>query len=454
MKKISLFLTIILIIGTLFSGCGVEKVNKIDFESYKVEDRIFMFKVWNFEVMSTKLFQNTVDTAKEDGFNMIVIHLLWANAERKEGEFKFEPYIEMTRYALEKGMKVGYDVDLLRVLNDRFLDEKTDIMYSRDGKKCVGENNNKMRTQFSFCSENAVSKAVKFYKTFVETMEKEFPGKIYCYIPTFTQYAETEYWVGGGELDYSVTAVNAFREWLKNKFGTTEELNKKLETTVFDIDTLDPPSTKDATPIGIQWYIFRHEKLKNVIDRLSEAQHAVAPDSKMAVQFGSVFDSASVHRATLNFPKLTENVQIMWVDDSPTYDHNFSIDYVRSNVRPELEIANEIDSASQDGASKDAYLKQGNESFKFGCKIVNIANWSANGDAYRSYKPVWNEIADNWTREGATGENVIPAEDTPEITATLTEIYARGTSWLRDKFNELSENGQKFVWIKITDDFS
>ena len=93
---------------------------------------------------------------------------------------------------------------------------------------------------------DAVSKAVNFYKAFVQAMNKEFGSKIYCYIPTFTQYAETEYWVGGGELDYSDTAVNAFREWLKNKFGSTEELNEKLGTTIFDIDTLEPPSTKEV----------------------------------------------------------------------------------------------------------------------------------------------------------------------------------------------------------------
>ncbi len=420
---------------------------KIDYESYNVTDRIFMFKIWNFEVMPLANFKKTVDAVKEDGFNMIVVHLVWAKAEPKAGKYDLERYANMAQYVIDQGLKVGFDVDLLRGENDGYF-KREDIMFSKSGKMSSG-GTTFSKSQFSLCSENAVEKAVGFYKYVVEFMHEALGDKVYCYIPTMTQYAETEYWCAD-EYDYGETAIKAFKAWLEEKYKTADKMNEKLGCGYSSFDDVIAPATTDVNdPLCFDWYTFRHEKLKNVIDKLSAAQHEVAPNSKMAVQFGSVFDSACKTRCTYNYPDLCENVQIVWMDGAPTYGHNVSVNYRRSNVPANMICANEIDAPDQNGASPEAYFKQADESYKFGCNIVNVANWKINAN-YKKYQPTWQKITEKWV-SGET-KNVIPNKETETITVKLTDAIRFGLDDFRAKYNELSNNGEKFVWLKLEDD--
>ncbi len=449
-KTIAILLTLILLAAALFGCCGENgmKNKKIDYDSYNVGDRIFMFKIWNFEVMPLGSFKKTVDAVKADGFNMIVVHLVWAKAETRTGKLDLQRYADMARYVLDQGMKVGFDVDLLRGENDGYL-TKDEVMYSRSGKKSSG-GTTFSKSQFSLCSETAVEKAVTFYKKVVQFMHDALGDDVFCYIPTMTQYAETEYWCAD-EYDYGNVAISAFKDWLKEKYGTTDEMNKKTGSDYIDFDFVVAPSMSDTyNPLFLDWYSFRHEKLKNVIDKFSEVQHEVAPNSNMAVQFGSVFDSAGNLRCTFNFPDLVENVQIVWIDDAPNYDHNFSVDYLRSNVPANVLCANEIDAPDRDGASPEAYFKQADESYKFGCSIVNVANWSIN-DNYKKYMPTWQEISGKWVTGDA--ENLLPSPETETLSVKLTDIIKnKGVDELRIQFNEISNSGEKFVWLRIEDD--
>lgn len=420
-------------------------------EPINIEERYFIFRIWNFRILPLDTFKSIVDTVAADGFNAIKVHIPWHHVETSAGVYDYAVFDEMINYVVkEKGMKVAISLDLTRRKGDMVLSEN-DIMRDPGGNLCMGGSETGDRLQISFNSENAVSKAVAFYKNAVAHYDGLFGDDVLLYLPAFSQYAETEYWCAG-EYDYSENAVNAFRDYLKDHYGTVDALNSVLSTSCASFDEVQPPAAASGDALGQLWYTFRHESLKAVIDRLSAAQNEVAPDAKFAIQIGCVYDTAAVLRGTLGIADLCENVDVLWIDDGPTMNHHFSVDYIRSILPTSVELAQEIDGPYQTGASQENYLAQGLISFQRGCTYVSAANWGMN-EYYEAYRPVWQEIAATWLGEN-TPEVVQPDANTPTLEISLRELFQkRNADRFIGQYLRLTQD-ESFVHIKVVDDLT
>jgi hypothetical protein len=305
--------------------------------------------------------------------------------------------------------------------------------------------------QISFNSETAVEKCVAFYKDAVKHYNERYGDMVLFYLPAFSQYAETEYWCAG-EYDYSDNAKNAFRGFLKDIYGTVDALNAALETNYTSFEEVEPPSAGSTDGFGQLWYSFRHSSLKSVIDRLAMAQDEVAENTKFAIQLGCVYDTASALRGTYGFTELCENVDVFWMDDGPLMNHHFSMDYVRSCLPDTVELAQEIDGPYQNGATPELYLEQGMVCFERGCTYVSAANWGIN-EQYRTYRPVWQEIASIWLGDNPPAV-VQPNENTPTVEIPLSDLLRRRSP---DRYIALyrraAANGE-FVYIKVVDNLT
>ena len=416
-----------------------------------ITERYFIFRIWNFDIQSLSAFKNTVDTVAADGFNAIKVHIPWHHAEKTAGVYDYAAFDAMIDYVVkEKGMKVAISLDMTRTTGDRVLTE-ADIMRDPAGNLCVGGSGAGNRLQISFNSENAVDKCVAFYKDAVKHYDERYGDAVLFYLPAFSQYAETEYWCTS-EYDYSDNAKAAFRAFLKEAYGTVDALNKALGSSYASFDAVEPPSAGASDNLGKLWYSFRHKSLKNVIDRLAAAQEEVTDNTKFSIQLGCVYDSASALRGTYGLADLCENVDVLWVDDGPLMDHNFSMDYVRSCVPASVELAQEIDGPLQNGATPERYLAQGLICFERGCTYVSAANWSMDAN-YQTYRSVWQEIAATWLGE-TTPAVVQPTENTPTMEVSLADLLRR-RSYDRyiNQYKELSVNGE-FVYVKVVDDLT
>lgn len=417
----------------------------------EITDRYFIFRIWNFEIQSLSAFKATVDTVAADGFNAIKVHIPWYHVETTVGVYDYAAFDKLIDYVVkEKGMKVAISLDMTRRKGDKVLSED-DIMRDPAGNLCMGGSHTGDRLQISFNSENAVDKCVAFYRDAVKHYDELYGDAVLFYLPAFSQYAETEYWCAG-EYDYSDHAKTAFRGFLKEAYGTVEALNTALGTNYATFDEVEPPAVGASDNLGRLWYSFRHKSLKTVIDRLAAAQEKVTDNTKFSIQLGCVYDTASALRGTFGLAELCENVDVFWIDDGPLSDHHFSMDYVRSCLPETVEIAQEIDGPHQNGATPELYLAQGLTCFERGCTYVSAANWNMDAN-YRTYRPVWQEIAATWL-----GNNpppvVQPTENTPTVEVPLSELLRRRSpDRYIAEYHKAAGDGE-FVYIKVIDDLT
>jgi len=417
----------------------------------EVSERYFVYRIWNFTPQTQAQFEKTVDAAAATGFNAIKVHIPWSRVESVAGEYDYAPFDPMIDYVVKtKGLKVAISIDLTRRADDKVIG--LDQM-QRDpaGNLCQGGSIDGMRTVISFCSESAVGAAVAFYEDAVKRYDALYGDDILFYLPAFTQFAETEYWPAG-EYDYSDLAKNAFRTFLQDKYGDIAALNVVLGTNYSDFSRVEPPSCTASDNLGVLWYQFRHQKLKGFIDALAKVQKDAAPESKLALQFGSHFDAASLLRCTLNAGDLAENADVVWIDDGPISEHEFSMDYADATFAPSVLLAQEIDGPNQVGATPEKYLEQGMDAYSRGCTYLSIANWSIDAD-YESYKWVWEQLASTWL-----GDNPPPVIDTTDTSiqmeVKLSQMLRRGNpyAYMTEYYN-IAPNGE-YVNIHVINDLT
>ncbi len=417
-----------------------------------VGERYFIYRIWNFTPMSQAQFESIVDAAAETGFNAIKVHIPWSRMEStKAGEYDFSAFDPMIEYVVKtKGLKVAISIDLTRRADDKIigLDQ---MMYDPSGNLCKGGSIDGMRTMISFCSESAVNAAVAFYAAAVERYEAKYASDVLFYLPAFSQYAESEYWCAG-EYDYSEPAKAQFHAFLQEKFADIHALNAVTGTDYTAFDQVVPPSTVASDHLGQLWYQFRHQKLKQMIDALAVAQKQISPDSKYALQFGAIHDAASLSRGTLAAADLAELADVVWIDDGPNTEHEFSLDYSNGTFAPHIMLAQEIDGPRQTGATPEKYLDQGMDAYARGCTYLSIANWEIDQN-YRDYEWVWKQLIDTWF-----GNNVPEVIDTtltePAMEISLTDLLRKGNPGaFITSYYALAKDGE-FVNITVKDDLS
>ena len=416
-----------------------------------ITERYFIFRIWNFRILSLSEFKTIVDTVAADGFNAIKVHIPWHHAEKTAGNYDYAAFDPMIDYVVkEKGMKVAISLDMTRRKGDSVIPE-TEIMRDPAGNLCIGGSETGDRMQISFNSETAVDKCVAFYKDAVKHYDQRYGDMVLFYLPAFSQYAETEYWCAG-EYDYSDNAKTAFRAFLQEVYGTVDSLNAALGTDYASFDGVEPPAAGASDGFGQLWYSFRHKSLKTVIDRLAAAQEEVAEDTKFAIQLGCVYDTASALRGTFGITELCENVDVFWMDDGPLMNHHFSMDYMRSCLPDTVELAQEIDGPHQNGATPENYLAQGLTCFERGCTYVSAANWNMDA-SYQTYRPVWQEISSTWLGENPPAV-VQPKEDTPTVEISLSDLLRRRSAeYYVAQYHKAAPDGE-FVYIKVADDLT
>lgn len=417
----------------------------------EIEQRYFIFRFWNFTPVELAYFKSSVDAAVQAGFNAIKVHIPWSRVESVAGQYDFSPFDPMIEYVVkDKGLKVAVSLDLTRRSDDTVigLDQ---MQRDPTGKLCEGGSVDGKRTVISFCSESAVGAAVDFYTAAVQHYESLYSKDVLFYLPAFTQYAESEYWPAG-EYDYSDLAINAFRAFLQEEYEDIDQLNYVLGTSYADFSEVQPPSCYATDHLGVLWYQFRHQKLKGFIDALAQAQKKIAPDSKLALQFGSHFDAASVLRCTLASGDLAEHADVVWIDDGPLSDHEFSMDYAVATYPAHVQLAQEIDGPLQNGATPERYLKQGNDAYSRGCTYLSIANWSINDD-YRTYEWVWKQLSDTWLGENPP-EMVDWNDQSRSMEIKLSQLHRKGTpgTFITEYYGHAPSG--EFVAFKVIDDLS
>jgi hypothetical protein len=415
--------------------------------------RWLIFGVWNFNLTLPEDLKTATEAALEGGFNAIRIHIPWFHVETEPGIYNFEFFNKQLDYLVnEKNIKVVITVDFTRRTGADKVISPEELQYDNNGVLCSGGAFFD-KSMISFASPSAVKKANDFYRALCENVISRYKDNILLISPVFSQYAESEYWCAGN-YDYSDNAGKGFIAFLKTKYPDIDAFNKIAGTSYSSFEEIIPPENF-AGNIGLLWYQYRHSALKAFIDSLCDTQKAVDGDVKIGLQFGSVFDEASAQRGTLAFGDLMEKADVMWVDDGPKYDHNWSMDYIGSALKVQgKQTANEIDGyyhIQSGNCTIEDYLEQGIQSFTHGADYLTVANWSIDRNFYDNAR-VFQTIGEYTKPE----KQILPVPpEEPVLEVSLYDVFVKRSAVKYIKqYNQLTENGKTSCNIIITDDLT
>ncbi|MHB9036786.1 MAG: beta-galactosidase [Armatimonadota bacterium] len=373
-----------------------------------------------------------VDESKARGFDSINLDISWATA-RRDGAYDFSLFDKQMSYALSKGMYVWprLNCSLISEYKPYWF---TDDMYMRDiSGKIHRHANGKIP---SITHPVVLKEIVRFCEAVAKHCDHKFKalpsGKdpIVCMPFSFTPTLEAEYFFDG-ELDYSQSAKQAFKKWVRAAYPSLADLNAKWGTSY---KAWDEVVLANAHPTAKELYF--ESRLQILLDLVGDSVHKASPRMKVGLQTGCIWDIAK--RRNFNVTPLLRKMDWVLVADSYIYPHAFSVDYLRCSAPGKL-VSNEIDGSGFGGGNEER-LKQGVQSCIHGANAVFTSNWSL--EALKDHK--------TWTF----------FEEIPKVCDKRADLKADVAIYLspwdlinskvsvnvyQETYNKLSENGVKVV---------
>ncbi|MGV3556663.1 beta-galactosidase [Larkinella arboricola] len=337
---------------------------------------------------------------------------------------------------------------------------ENETMVASDGTRTTGIGN----VQVSFAHQPAIESA----KDFVEECTKRYhylqqqnqllfisvvssPALEAEFSPIYTK----DNLKGPIGFDYSNSMKNAFREWLRARFTLTQ-LNSRWGTRYGDWNAVNPPTGSTGDPFSVymanrqgkDWYIFRHRLLETFLNDMTQTIRSVDGAIRVVNQHGAVWDRLSGLRGTAGFKSLNQNADGLKFNDGPDYNHRFSMDVVRSNLKPGAFMINAVDGMFHKSVSINTYFAQVQECFEHGASMITLANFG--GDAAR---PVLTALVRKVLDAGLLDKPVTQVQTGSTISYTLSEILRDFYAPISIRWTEqYNKSGRKPVNVTLVED--
>lgn len=325
--------------------------------------------------------------AADAGMNSVLLTVHWDKVYRRSASVPADwgQFDRQIKLATELGMKVGIRVFLGRN-RDMLQGFWTPAESARDFRQNpLLEIYNS--TFFSYLHQPSVEKAAAFVKETTERykfLQADNNLLFISVVTTPTQEAGYHYSTlsPSGDFkegystifDYSDFYKNGFRAWLQEKYKKVIRLNllwgaeyKSFAEVVPPVAPWEPRESFFGRR-GKDWYIFRHLALKKFNDQMIETVKGVDKSIPYIIEYGAVSDPISGVRGTLAFRDLDEKSDGVKIHDSHAFDHRWTTDLIRSNVRPNHWVMNEVFYA--DYLPKIEFYEHIDECFENGAKMV------------------------------------------------------------------------------------
>jgi beta-galactosidase len=279
----SLFLGIVLLLG-LFHNYGFSEDKSKGF---------FPVSVWYAggkarAPMLEKITPEKIPVWKKDlqqikdlGFNTVRCWVEWANIEQVEGKYDFSALETLVDLANEVGLKVFIQV---------YIDSAPDwVGIKHPDGKFIASNGLAVESQASpgFCFDHLEvrEKILGFFSAAAQVVKNKpaFYGWDLWSEPHIINWAEI-YHLGNPEylqFCYCHSTITRFREWLKKKYQTLEDLNRSWYRAFKKWEEVEPPrfGTILSYTDYIDWKNFISDKLAEDLALKAEAVRSVAPQS-------------------------------------------------------------------------------------------------------------------------------------------------------------------------------
>ncbi len=328
--------------------------------------------------------QDLIEEAARNGCNAFHITIQWHHIyPTATSQPNWQQIDNQIATCQKLGLRVALRVSLCRnrdLLNGFWTSNET--QKDDKGAELLGVHLNRT---FSFTHQPTVEKA----KSFIQEVHKRYEsylkqGVIIWTSVTTTSTQEIGYHFENYRADastyttaydYSEPMQAEFRRWLTRKYTKISRLNARWQTDFGSFtDVMPPTQPADATTTffddaGKDWYVFRHQILKNLIEQTTDVIKKVNPNYKVIADFGSVYDQLSGLRGSYGLVDLCKTVDGVKVNDDLSYDHYFSMDMIRTKAFAGRWAMNEV---FLPGADPKEVERQLDENFAAGAHWINV----------------------------------------------------------------------------------
>lgn len=256
-------------------------------------------------------------------------------------------------------------------------------------------------------------------------------------------------------FDYGDPMKQAFRDWLKGRFSLID-LNKRWNTGFGDWNAVVPPSGSVSDPYslfssnrqGLDWYVFRHRMLERFLNDIITTIKSVDGSIQVVNQHGAVWDKLSGLRGTYAFKSLNLNSDGLKFNDGPTYNHRFSMDLVRSNLKPGAFMINAVDGMFHKTMPIATYFAQVKECYEHGASMITLANFLGSDS-----RPMLDNLAKQVIDAGLLNQPVTQVQTAGSISYKLSEILKNSYNAISDRWaGEYNKSGKKPVQVNLIED--
>lgn len=399
--------------------------------------------VWAWQVSDPELCNEYASYAKNLGFDGIDFCVTWRFIEKERGEYEWTWLDRCLDIFVENGLNLSLSLmfwsqDLAWTQNLCFQQNENGKVFQYDADRGPG-----------LCYNDPQNLEIIYNTTraFATHCIQRYPDKIERFHARTSCYGELEY-SPVEDLDFSPPAISGFLAYLQDKFKTVEEFNKAYRLNVASLEETNTiPFSTLIYRTRYDWRNFKQKTLIELSAGISQAFKSVAPEVPVAIQVGSIWDQAAASlRGVFDGYLISRDVDILHIDDGPSYPHYFSID-MASSLAPDRIISMEIDGAWQiqmfpERDIPGEYLNQAKQSGESGVILLNTANWQTEqlkewgGSLLSLYKNAF--------------LNAIPRKPVSPVRAIFvntSDMTSRDPSmgldaFLLDIHTELSENGK------------
>jgi beta-galactosidase len=216
-----------------------------------------------------------MENLKQHGFNFVNLQEQWAYDEPREGQYDFSKYEELIAHAaqLDLGVYLGFTMEQA----PHWLWEKHPgcRMIRRDGLAVVYEAQSPMPSDGKpgpcYDHEGAEADSLRFLRKAVEVLGK------YENIVVWNAWQEIGIWsdtLVGQSVCYCEHTIRAFREWLKQKYGELDAINRAWKMRYPDWELVVPNrkyGSDSCMPHDIEWRQFiQNVRLTRIIERRAQ----------------------------------------------------------------------------------------------------------------------------------------------------------------------------------------
>jgi len=407
-RLISLFLTVFMIFSLCSCAVVPEKHEiKTDVEDYlpseddlpkdPVVESTVGITLFSWQVPTAEYAQKYCDEIKECGFDNVELVILWSDIEPKKGEFRFIETDSVLDVFTENGLK--FSISLL--LWSERLDWKDELDYqmTSDGEVFRYDD-----TRGSFLALNSTENLETVSNTlayFSAHFADRYKNNILSWSVRTDCFAKLEY-SSVVDLDYSPSAIEAFKDYLLGRYISIDIFNNYYRTDYISFDSLFKENiTEIVSFCEYDWKCFKQQTLIDFANIYTEIFRIADSSIPVSLQISSFWDTSAAFYRGFFDPYVVSRettADIIQITDSPSWPHDFSVDLLSSLT--DKKISMETDGSWQGEDTFKDYLKQVELSASSGVYIIQTVNWEledleAYGESYLSkFKGLYTDAAE------------------------------------------------------------